>query len=544
MNSLKRAAVSGGTERDGGTEHECFARRRTRYSGSSSHPWWLLLLAAISAVLVVGAVIFLIIEISTTGTTALFNILTRPRIYRLLGNTLLLVVTVTAGAMLLGVLNAVLLRRFRVRAAKLWLIASTLPLAIPSYVAGYTWVSLTPLREFWGSVIVLVLATTPYVTLPVVSALRRVDLAPEAVARTLGASPLQAFCRTTLPQILPAAAAGGLLVALYTVSDFGVVAIMRYPAFTWAIQTAFGGSFNRPLAVTLALALVFLALVLILLERAVRKQATHRSAIAIKQLPREVTAPKQAAIQAYFLVLALLGIGIPVVALLIRLSQSIAANNLELDRLLQAALTTVLLGFTGAAVATLLALPIAVLAAANSNSTVKTGFQRAVSVVETVTYLGHGLPGIVLGLTMVYFTLAVIPAAYQSIAALIVAYGILFTPKAAGSARTSLTQIPPELPAAARVLGRSAGNTWATVTARLALPGIATGALLVALTVMKELPATLMLRPTGTDTLATRLWQLTDSASYGAAAPYAIALIAVASVPALLLTRESERFAS
>ena len=138
---------------------------------------------------------------------------------------------------------------------------------------------------------------------------------------------------------------------------------------------------------------------------------------------------------------------------------------------------------------------------------------------------------------MVYLALLLLPSLYQTMWVLVLAYGILFVPKAAGSVRTAVGQVPLELEDVARSLGRSPVRVWTEVTARLAWTGIAAGALLVALTVMKELPATLLLRPTGTDTLATRLWQLTDIAAYGAAAPYAIVLVVIASVPAFLLSR-------
>lgn len=222
-------------------------------------------------------------------------------------------------------------------------------------------------------------------------------------------------------------------------------------------------------------------------------------------------------------------VGVPVYVLLDRLARSVAGHEIETERMLAAARTTVLLGFAGAAVATLLALPIGILAARRRS--------RLVAGLETATFLGHGLPGIVLGLSMVYLALSVVPALYQTLGLLVIAYGILFVPKAMGSVRTSIAQVPESLEDAARTLGRSPSRTWVEVTGALSWPGIAAGAMLVALTVMKELPATLMMRPTGVDTLATRLWQLSDIAAYGAAAPYALLLIAAAAVPALVLAR-------
>ena len=176
----------------------------------------------------------------------------------------------------------------------------------------------------------------------------------------------------------------------------------------------------------------------------------------------------------------------------------------------------------------LLALPIGVLAARYRGRLVRT--------VESVGYLALGLPGIVVGLSLVFFSLAVLPALYQTAVVLAFAYGVLFMPKAIGAIRSSTAQVPTSLEEVSRTLGYGRLHTWWLVTARLARPGIAAGALLVAVTAMKELPATLLLRPTGTDTLAVELWARTDVSAYGAAAPYAAALILVAAVPAFLLS--------
>lgn len=355
------------------------------------------------------------------------------------------------------------------------------------------------------------------------------------MARTLGAGPLRTFWASTLPQIAPAAGAGALLVALYTLADFGVVAIMRYPAFTWAVQTAFAGTFNRALALVLSAVLVAMALTVILAERAVRRRVAPPERVRTDSTSGSSTlgAVRQTLATAVLATVACAGVGLPVVTMLVRAAQSVSRHETELDRLLHAAGTTVALGLAGAVLATALALPIGVLSARHRT--------RPVAALETATYVGHGLPGIVLGLSMVYLTLAYVPSIYQTFLALVIAYGILFVPKAAGSIRTAVAQVPLSLEDTARTLGRSPGGAWLAVTGRLAWPGVATGGLLVALTIMKELPATLMLRPTGTDTLATRLWQLTDIAAYGPAAPYALTLVAVATVPALLLSRDWSR---
>jgi iron(III) transport system permease protein len=162
---------------------------------------------------------------------------------------------------------------------------------------------------------------------------------------------------------------------------------------------------------------------------------------------------------------------------------------------------------------------------------------RGVRILESAAFAGHGLPGVVVGLSLVFLTLAVLPAAYQTVATLAFAYAVLFAPKAIGATRSAVGAVPPELESVARSLGRGPVQAWWQTTGRLAWPGIAAGGLLVLLTAMKELPATLMLRPTGFETLATRLWSRTEVEAFGEAAPYALALILLAAVPAWLMSR-------
>lgn len=509
------------------------ARRPFRRSPGGAHPV-LLLLAFLTVAVVATPLVFLIGEAASAPGDRILGALVRPRSLLLMGNTLLLTAGTTLGTLLVGVPTAILLVRTNLVARRWWWVAAALPLAVPSYVAGLAWVSTTPLRGYAGSALVLVLVCTPYVTLPVAAALRRADTSIEDVARTLGHGPVRAFVTMTLPQIAPAAGAGALLVALYTISEFGVVAIMRYPSLTPAVQTAFAGTFNRELAMVLSLMLVFLALLVVVAERALRRPVAVLRVRGDMPPPVALSRAGQAAASTALGAVFLAAVGMPVAVLLHRLALSVAGRELEVERLLAATRTTVFLGFAGAALATLLAVPVGVLAARRRT--------RLVAGLETATFLGHGLPGIVLGLSMVYLSLQVAPALYQTLGLLVIAYGILFVPKAVGSVRTAVAQVPGSLEDAARTLGRSAVRTWVEVTGRVAWPGIAAGAMLVALTVMKELPATLMMRPTGADTLATRLWQLTDIAAYGGAAPYGLMLIAAAAVPALILARDPGGF--
>src|SRR5690606_15162 len=142
-----------------------------------------------------------------------------------------------------------------------------LPLAVPSYLAAYGWMVIIPsFNGFFASWLVMTAVCVPYVILPVAAALRGASGDLEAVARTLGAGPLGAFRAATWPRVKPAATAGALLVALYTLSDFGAVSMLRFQTLTWGINSAYGASFDRNQAALLALVLVVLALTVVAAE--------------------------------------------------------------------------------------------------------------------------------------------------------------------------------------------------------------------------------------------------------------------------------------
>ena len=145
------------------------------------------------------------------------------------------------------------------------------------------------------------------------------------------------------------------------------------------------------------------------------------------------------------------------------------------------------------------------------------------------------------GLSLVFFGIRFATPLYQRLPMLVVAYVVLFLSLGLGAIQAAVAQIPPNLEDVARTLGRSGFAAWRSVTLRLSAPGIGAAATLVFLTIMKELPATLFLRPTGFDTLSTRLWSHISSLSYAAAAPYAVTVVVLAALPTALLATLGER---
>lgn len=492
----------------------------------------LLAAATASAAVAVVPLVYLVVRVGDAGWRRSADLLLRPRTLETVGTSLALVAVVVSACVLIGVPTAWLVARAELPGRAAWLALLALPLAVPSYVAAYAWLSQFPaMSGFWAAALLLSLVSFPYVALPVAAALRSADPAFEEVARSLGLGPVRAFARATLPQVWPAAAAGALLVALYVLADFGAVALMRVDAFTRVIYSSYRASFDRVGATVLALLLVALAVLLLTAERRVRGHARRwRSGSGSPRgaAPVRLGRAARAGALGWLAGLTAAALGVPLVALVLRMAEG-SRTPVDVSELAGAALTSLGVASAGAALAVLLALPVGILAGRHRTP--------AVRALETAAFTGHALPGVVVGLSLVFLTLAVLPSAYQTVAVLAFAYAVLFGPKAIGATRSATAAVPPVLEQTARTLGRGPLRAWAQTALPLTLPGIAAGGLIVLLTAMKELPATLMLRPTGMDTLATELWSRTEVAAYGSAAPYAMALVALAAVPAWLLSR-------
>jgi iron(III) transport system permease protein len=208
-----------------------------------------------------------------------------------------------------------------------------------------------------------------------------------------------------------------------------------------------------------------------------------------------------------------------------------SSAGFDLPRMAETALTTLGVSAAGAALTLVLALPVGILAARHRG--------RVPRLLEGATWMGYSMPGVVVAVALVYFAVNHAFALYQQLPLLIFAYALLFLPAAVGSVRSAVAQSPPGLEEVGRSLGRTPPQVFTRVTLPLAFPGVAAGATLVFLTCMKELPVTLMLHPTGMETIAMRLWGATNVGRFAAAAPYAMMLIVLASVPAFVLGRKA-----
>ena len=498
----------------------------------ASHPvlWTTAGLATAVALL---PLLYLAIRTAEAGWDKIGAELFTARVGMLLARSVGLAAVVTAACVVLGVATAFAVVRTDLPGRRLFGVLAALPLAVPTYVAGFAWVSVVDDFEgFWAGALVLTLCSYPYVFLPVAAALTGADPAQEEVSRSLGRGGLATFVGVTLRQIRPAVAAGALLVALYVLSDFGAVSLLRVYTFTHAIFTAFNLGFDRTGALVLASVLVLLTLLLLVAEWSSRNQrARYARTSGAGRPPTVVRLGRRGPVVALALAgVAVASLGVPAAALVRWLAAGVSRPG-TLDEVAAAAGNSLWVSALGALLTTALALPLGLLVARSGGP--------VTTVLERLSYLPHGLPGLVIGLSLVFFAINVAYPLYQTVWLLALGYAALFLPLAVGAVGAAAAQSPPVLEDVARSLGRTPAQVLLTITLPLTARGVGAGAALVFLTCMKELPATLLLRPTGMDTLATELWTHTSVAAYAAAAPYAALLVALAAGPTWLLARRT-----
>ena len=323
---------------------------------------------------------------------------------------------------------------------------------------------------------------------------------------------------------------------LYTLSDFGVVSLMRYDALTRAIYVQYRSLFDRAPAAVLALVLVALTAVAVALEyRARQRGRAYRTSPGAARRAQPVALGRWrwpalafcSACVGLFLVL-------PAGVLGYWLARGIA-NERALDVPFRAAADSLVASGLAAGLAVVAAFPVALLALRFPS--------RRSRLLERLSYAGNALPGIVIALSLVFFAARYASPVYQTLGLLVFAYVVRFFPQALSGVESALQRVSPRYEEAARGLGRGPLRTISDVTLPLVRSGALAGAALVFLSAMKELPATLLLRPIGFETLATEIWKLTQVGAYSRAAVPALVLIAV-SAPVLYLLSSARRFES
>jgi iron(III) transport system permease protein len=492
---------------------------------------------AVACVLVLPLV-FLLIEARGAGTATVAHLIFRRLTADLLWNTVRLTVVVTALCAVIGTAAAWCVERTNLPGRRVWAVLVVVPLAIPDFVVSFGWASLwTWVQGFRGAVVVMTLAVYPLVYLPVAASLRAADPGQEEVARSLGVGRVRTFARITLAQARGAILGGCLLVAMVLLAEYGAFEILGYQTFTTEIFTEFNVSFSIPAACALSLVLVLLSLLVLAGEGMLRGRGrvARGGALAARRMPPHRLGRATVPVLAGFAALTALALGVPVGASVYWIFEG-GAHAIAGVSVAAAALHTAMYGIGAGILDTAAALPVALLALRHPG--------RMRFLLERSTYLVLAMPGVVAAFALSYFAERYANGfLYQSAPLLVVCYAIMFFPLALVGVKASLARAPASLDEMARSLGQRRLAVLWRVTLRLAGPGLAAAFCLVFLSVVTELTATLLLIPTGVQTLATQFWAYETNLSYGQAAPFALVMIAVAAIPSYVLGRFFDRSA-
>ena len=490
----------------------------------------------------------------TEGSASLELLVTR-RTLDPLGRTIALAATVSATSMIVGTALAWFTTRTDVPFARLWRIVLPLPLVFPTFVGAAALIrTFNPgglandallmigidrsleLRGFIGAWYVLSLFTYPYVYLPVAAGFRQLSGSLEDSARVLGDDPWRVFRRICLPQVASAVAAGTLLVFLYTVSDFGAVELLRYDTLTRVINA---NRLARPpvLALALSLTLLVLAALVVAVERRVSRRAT---VAARHRATRPIIYPLgrwRLPVTALVALAALAAVGGPMAALLdwairglVRQQSNGRALTIDSGDVLEATWGTIQVSVIAAVAAVAAVLPVAYLVGRHRS--------RAGGLANAIIISTFAVPGLLIALSIRFWTVrsaTVFELLGDSMGLLIFAYVVRFGSLAMGVTVVAVNSVPNALSDAAATLGAGRLRRLATIDLPIMAPGLAAAAGLVLLSVMKELPISLLLSPIGYTNLATRIFNSFQDAFVAETGIMAVVLVTLSFLLSWLL---------
>ncbi|WP_084536955.1 ABC transporter permease [Azospirillum halopraeferens] len=494
-------------------------------------------------------------------------------LWEYVANTLRLVTGVGLGTLVIGVGTAWLVTMCRFPGSRTLEWALLLPMAVPAYVMAYTYTDLLQFvgpvqtalrdtfgwtrRDYWfpdirtveGAAVLMTLVLYPYVYLLSRAAFLEQSVCVLEVSRTLGRGPWRSFFTVALPLARPAIVAGLALALMEVLADFGTVQYFAVNTFTTGIYRTWFAMGNPVAAAQLAATLMLFVLVLIVLERWSRRQARyHHTTTRYRTLPtHRLTGWRAGAALAACATPLLLGFAVPA-AILLDMAVRVGDARLR-DTFLDLAVNS----FTLAALAALLAVMLALVLAYGQRLHPSPLLKGAVRVAA----MGYAVPGsvIAVGVLIPFARLDNAVDAFMranfgvstglvlsgTIAAVLFAYLVRFLAVSLNTVEASLGKIRPTMDHASRVLGQSAGRTLVRVHAPIMTGSLLTAALLVFVDVMKELPATMIVRPFNFDTLAVRAYTLASDERLAEAAMPALAIVAVGIVPVMLLSRSIRR---
>lgn len=489
------------------------------------------------------------------------GVLFSQRTWGPLVRTLRLAVLVSASTAVVGTTLAWLTTRCDVPLRRIWQVLLTLPLVYPTFIGAAALIrTLNPgglfddwlsnlglswdveMRGLFGAWLALTLFTYPYVYLPVAARLRRLPGSAEETGRLLGDRPLKVVRRVVLPQIATAISAGTLLVFLYAISDFGAVQIMRYDTLSRAIYTT--RLSNQPVSLALSVILLVLAAVVVLVERAATRRYEFSAPVrsrrpVIYRLGR--AKPLAVAFLAAAVALSLLG---PSASLAdwaidgIRLDAS-GGRDLLVDwgDVWSPTWNTALGSVLAALVSVAVVLPAAYLVVRHRS--------RIGMVANAVIVSAFALPGILIGLSLLFWTLKTDIGSHlrNTLVLLVFAYMVRFGGQTMRTSQVAVAAVSSRLTDAARTMGASWARRFRSVELPLMAPGLLAGGGLVMLSVMKELPITLLVAPFGFPTLTTKAFNSIEEAFVAEAGVWAGVLVVLSGVLTwLLVVRRADHF--
>lgn len=486
--------------------------------------------------------------------------------FELIGNTLVLVLGVAVGVFSIGVSLAWLTSVLDFPGRKLFDLALMLPLAIPTYVLAFVFVGIfdftgpvqttlrqylgpdywfPPVRGTFGVICVMTLVLYPYVYLLARNAFQAQGRGVMEAARVLGVRPWQSFFRVALPMARPGISAGMALALMETLADFGAVSIFNYDTFTSAIYKAWYGFFDIDTAAQLASILLIFALSALLLERRTRGgKEIHQQSNSRKRI--RLTGLNAWCCTLWCGIILALAFVVPVLQL-ISWAIEMGANEFN-SRYWDLLVYSVSLAFSAASITLVFAGLLAYFSRQYSD--------RWIPWLTRFATLGYALPGSVLAVGIMIsfsaidnslveakerFNLPYAPVLVGGVGALLLAYLVRFMAVAFGPVDTSLERIKPSVLEAGRSLGESPVGVLRRVVLPVLTPGLLSAALLVFVDVMKEMPATMLLRPFGWDTFAVRIFELTSEGEWERAAIPGLSLVAVGIIPVTLLMSRSNQ---
>ena len=523
-------------------------------------------LSAIIIVLMVLAPIVILVWSWGSDQTEIWQHLIATQLSTLLRNTVVLMVGVGIGVTVLGVSLAWLTVMCEFPGRRWFDWALMLPMAMPAYVLGFVTLGIfdfsgplqQSIRRWLGVgfeyldirnemmvIAVLVLVLSPYVYMLARSAFLAQSSDVMEAARVLGMSRWGAFFRVALPMARPAIVAGASLAIMETLADFGTVAIFNYDTFTTAIYKSWFGFFSIQAAAQLAtLLLLFVAMALFAEKNSRKNRSYHQSSRKHHHFRYQLSTPVALIVAGLCWLVLGLSFLFPVIQLL---QWMLAEGFAQLtSRYLDLLWHTLLLGGAAAILTVTLAVLI-VMSRRRATPALKSFLD--------ISSLGYALPGSVLAVgIMLFFTfidnellmpLASLlgfdmkPVLVGSVFTLLAAYWVRFLAVANGPVESSLYSIRHTIPEAARSLGANNWQVLWRIYVPILKPGLITGGILVFVDVMKEMPATLLLRPYGWDTLAVRIYEMTSEGEWERAALPALTLVLAGLLPVILAVRKS-----